>query len=1261
VVRAASRCTEAAERFGVKCDGVSSPEEEIRVIVEIARKAPFELLRYRNQNLAQRGVGAEISRARDAIRLEAEMRGELADIFHIDAVPPVNELKAALSAFRRPDGLLNFVKHDWREAKKTFNTVAKQRVKRRAPELAELTARLLAWSEHRDAFLSNKSWSQVFGDLYQGFETETEKVQLLHEWYVESHGALVASANLLGKFSLTTVEADWLEAIAARADELMREVGRMDKCASDLASILGIPVPFFDEARRKGWSEAIRCLEEVHRTLREAANVLDRYAQPHLSPRRALELLEARLKFQAAKREIDTIVGAADALRCAGGVVFKRLFADDDPPLAELLEVVSELTPECEAITKFLGEHADQNTTVAAACGFVISRHALAQVLSNLAAPGSEFTTMDAMVSAAEAVSALSHEIVEIFGKAANPNVSVVEAFDAMAKHAIAEEIIEEIATSSEATKLFGPVLKGYDTDCQAIFDTHAWGREVARSGLPADIRWKLLSRDPIDPLSSCTAFLNGISEAWDEACGAVECLSRYGEVDTEKWAHPASLPSNLVDKNDRALGAPTAIIALSKWLAARADVIRDGLSGVLSILEKGRAHPSAIGPLFELVAYLSIARGIWRETPQLTRFDGKAHTRLREEFKTLDHQIIDLTGKDCAWRIDSAKVVPEGTHGVTVSELTEMKLLRREINKQKRHIPIRQLVLRAGHALQALKPCFMMGPLSVAQYLAQGTLKFDLVIMDEASQLRPEDALGAIARGSQLVVVGDPKQLPPTNFFDKMGDSVDEDDEEATAIIQGMESILDICQQICSPIRSLRWHYRSQHESLIAYSNHYFYKNLVVFPSPHSNNPRLGVKWRFVRDGVYEDRRNFSEAKRIADAVVWHMTTCFDESLGVVTLNGTQRDLVEELLERRFRDSDTCRAYLERWEAEGWPFFVKNLENVQGDERDSILISTTFGKPKGAARVRQNFGPITTRPDGWRRLNVLFTRAKSRLELFTSMQPEDIIVDEKTPLGTKALRDYLEFAKRGILASTDATLRDPDSDFEIAVIGALQAAGYEVRPQLGVAGYFIDIAVRNPDRPGEWLAAVECDGASYHSGLSVRDRDRIRQEILESLGWKGRIYRIWSTDWFNYPQRETAKLLDFLARCRENSLIRLQVDDVVFPWEDEIDEAPTPKKQSDADADENAMQLLQDEAVESPASDIFVEIGDRVTYCFMENPSQKMTVLIVDSASNPRLNIVNENTPLARSLLGLTLGEEGQFVAPGQQPRTIKILKVER
>jgi hypothetical protein len=262
-----------------------------------------------------------------------------------------------------------------------------------------------------------------------------------------------------------------------------------------------------------------------------------------------------------------------------------------------------------------------------------------------------------------------------------------------------------------------------------------------------------------------------------------------------------------------------------------------------------------------------------------------------------------------------------------------------------------------------------------------------------------------------------------------------------------------------------------------------------------------------------------------VVDAVVEHIAQRLNESLGVVTLNIKQRDLIAELLDERLRNVRGADTYREHWANDGQPLFVKNLENVQGDERDAIIISTTFGKPPGSNSVRQNFGPIS-RQGGWRRLNVLFTRARRSIAIYTSLRPEDIVNDSTTPEGTRALRNYLEYARTGFLTVAEDTQREPDSDFEVAVIDVLRSRRYEVTPQLGVAGYRIDIAVKHPDALGSYLAAIECDGASYHSALSVRDRDRIRQDVLEALGWRGRIWRIWSTDWFRAPRQERDKLI---------------------------------------------------------------------------------------------------------------------------------------
>ena len=424
-----------------------------------------------------------------------------------------------------------------------------------------------------------------------------------------------------------------------------------------------------------------------------------------------------------------------------------------------------------------------------------------------------------------------------------------------------------------------------------------------------------------------------------------------------------------------------------------------------------------------------------------------------------------------------------------------------------------------------------MMGPQAVAQFLTPGAIEFDVVIMDEASQLTPENAVGAIARGKQLVVVGDPKQLPPTSFFKRIGQP--DEEEEDQRVTDAAESILDLCLMRFGLVRTLRWHYRSRHQSLIAFSNRCFYDDrLMIYPSPYGQCGDLGLRAVYLADAAYENQTNPVEASRIADAVAEHILKRPNDSLGVVALNCRQSDLIEQMVEKRLEHLEEAARYKERWEKEGYPLFVKNLENVQGDERDAILISTTYGKPEGSSVVRQNFGPIS-QESGWRRLNVLFTRAKKSIALYTSMRPEDIRVNESAPRGTRALRDYLEYVRSGTLPAAVETGREPDSEFEIVVMDRLKRKGYEVTPQLGVAGYRIDVAVKHPDYPGAYLAAIECDGATYHSARSVRDRDRIRQEILEGLGWRGRIWRIWSTDWFRDPSAEFERLLGFLDGLR--------------------------------------------------------------------------------------------------------------------------------
>jgi very-short-patch-repair endonuclease len=472
---------------------------------------------------------------------------------------------------------------------------------------------------------------------------------------------------------------------------------------------------------------------------------------------------------------------------------------------------------------------------------------------------------------------------------------------------------------------------------------------------------------------------------------------------------------------------------------------------------------------------------------------------------------------------------IPQGRGSGPKSGWTDEHLIHNEISKVRKHIPMRDLVTRAHGALQALKPVWLMSPTSVAQFVPPGTASFDLVIIDEASQMTPEMAVGALARGRQIVIVGDPKQLPPSNWFKITPNVHDDDDDDGEFDIE-TESILDLAFSRLNDRRRLKWHYRSQHASLIQFSNRQFYdKELVIFPSPIIDDELLGVKSRFV-GGAYEARINETEAREVIEALVGLIYTRPELSFGVVTMNADQRELIFQEFERIKQENKTVREYADRLESSVDELFIKNLENVQGDERDIILISTLYGPPPGGGRVLQRFG-IFTRKDGHRRLNVLVTRARMATILFTSLRPADVVITENSSEGVQAFKAYLSYAEGAPTAESEAG-GEPDSDFEVFVADRIESHGYQVVPQVGVEGFRIDLGIKHPAYPSGFLAGVECDGASYHSHLCVRDRDRIRQEVLERLGWN--IYRVWSTDWFNDPARETAKLIAWLDELRD-------------------------------------------------------------------------------------------------------------------------------
>lgn len=533
--------------------------------------------------------------------------------------------------------------------------------------------------------------------------------------------------------------------------------------------------------------------------------------------------------------------------------------------------------------------------------------------------------------------------------------------------------------------------------------------------------------------------------------------------------------------------------------------------------------------------------QNVRRADAALRRVSGLRLEAQRKAFVEQDRGKI-AHDRDTLRNAARAVTPPNGTRSGSRKTWTEMQLILNEFNKERKFVPVRDLIARAGKAMLAMKPCFMMSPLSLAKFLPPGSIEFDLLVIDEASQMRPEDALGGLLRVKQIVVVGDQKQLPPTDFFNRSGGDetsgmADEDFEDVDD-----ESILEACQKTFSHSRMLRWHYRSRCESLIAFSNAMFYGNqLITFPMARPGS--FSVELRKIA-GAYEARRNPPEAEEIVTEAIAFMREHADDedegvgTIGIVAINTEQRDLISEEFRLRASRDERVERYREKAKARGEEFFIKNLENVQGDERDVILISLTYGPKPGQKTPHQRFGPINGK-HGHRRLNVLFSRARDKIVLFTSLEAQQIVSNPGGHLGVHVLKKYLAYAEAGGQAVPEGVGDPADSDFEIEVRERLQQRGYTVDTQIGVSGYRIDLGVRNPDRPQSYLAGVECDGASYHASKSARDRDRLRQDCLKEKGWE--IVRVWSTDWFDDPDGQTEKLVTQLEQLRVLAAERAQ------------------------------------------------------------------------------------------------------------------------
>ncbi|MFN5945324.1 MAG: DUF4011 domain-containing protein [Phycisphaerae bacterium] len=604
---------------------------------------------------------------------------------------------------------------------------------------------------------------------------------------------------------------------------------------------------------------------------------------------------------------------------------------------------------------------------------------------------------------------------------------------------------------------------------------------------------------------------------AWTEAWNRLDALLGVAACETEDLASGSPWFSTVAGRISRWQSGVNSLRDWCAWQDVRARALDAGLAPLIAVHEQGAAR-NVLSDAFERGYGRLWFNSVADRIPAIRDFTEQAHSARIRRFREHDQQVTSLTPLAVAGRVTSEW--PDAS--VDAAAQSELGVLRRELQKKTRLLPTRRLIESAPNLIARLKPCFLMSPLSVAQYLDAKLPPFDLVVFDEASQIPVWDAIGALARGKDAIVVGDSKQLPPTNFFNVSTSSDDDVADEEDDATEEMESILKKCLASGVPSMWLKWHYRSKHESLIAFSNHHYYENrLNTFPSPTDRSSALGVTFRHIPEGVYDrggSRTNRIEAQQVVDEVVRQLTNATGpSSIGIVTFNQAQQSLIEDLLDAKRREMPDLERHFTQ---EREPVFVKNLENVQGDERDTIIFSVGYGKD-ATGKCSLNFGPVN-QSGGERRLNVAVTRARRSLIVFSGITADDLDPRRIRSTGLQHFRRYLDYARRGPRAIAEALTasRDDrfDSGFEQAVCAALRSRGWQVDTQVGCAGYRVDLGVKHPQKPGHYVLGIECDGAAYHSAKTARDRDRLRESVLKSLGWN--ICRVWSTDWWEAPDR---------------------------------------------------------------------------------------------------------------------------------------------
>ncbi len=722
---------------------------------------------------------------------------------------------------------------------------------------------------------------------------------------------------------------------------------------------------------------------------------------------------------------------------------------------------------------------------------------------------------------------------------------------------------LKKLRTEGEAIDRFGTLLsdltvwQGHTTAPDALLALKALGQRIRTAvGRLADdtaalasIRGKMRSllaegNDLLAPDAAvgraADAYLKA-HHAFQEACAEFE--GNAGQSFREEIAGSDKILELIRQTADTITERHAELNSWCGWYRRRTEALGLDLAPLVEAIEQGRIPTDEIEATFEAAYCTWWSGAVIGEDDVLKMFSVPEHAATIEKFREIDSRFQKITAEYIGAKLAGHLPAPDD-----ITRKSTWGILRHELQKKMKHKPVRQLVQEIPDVLMTLTPCLMMSPLSVAQYLPPHQALFDVVIFDEASQITVWDAVGALARGRQAIVAGDPKQMPPTNFFARS-----DDDASGEIDVEGdLESILDEMLGASIPQRTLNLHYRSRRESLIAFSNSRYYNNdLITFPAPI--HPDHGV--RLVRsEGFYargQSRHNEGEAKAIVAEILGRLASDDPEvsrqSIGVVTFNSEQQTLIENLLdEARSRNPEIEWAFSRDTTLE--PVFVKNLETVQGDERDIILFSITYGPDQGN-HITMNFGPLN-RNGGERRLNVAMTRARSEMIVFSTLTPDQIDLSRTQARAVVDLKHFLEFASRGPSA-LGAAVHEPggecESPFEAAVARALRDKGWIIHPQIGVSAYRIDLGVAHPDAPGIYLAGVECDGAMYHSSHVARERDKIRQSVLEGLGWK--LLRVWSTDWWVNRPKALETLHEVLTRLLDED--RKRREEIDRAWKE--------------------------------------------------------------------------------------------------------------